>query len=255
MRIRPLLTVLLLTSAWLVAAAPSYVIDKLLVGVHEQKNLDSAIIKVLPTGTRLEVIERDGELALVEDAGKVRGWVDAAYLTEDAPAALRVASLEKENRALNKQLDSLRKSAANSAPAATGSSADSAAEVNALTNENTELKGKLSNELLRAGKMQSELATLRAKVENHSAPPDARVVELEREREKLAEDLEEAKSAIDELSARASLKATSAMVPLVLKAYFTPIALGGLLLLALAFGAGIYVVDVLNRRRHGGFRV
>ena len=62
MRILPRLLSVLALALWLPAAVaePAYVIDKLLVGVHEEKNLDSAIIKVLPTGTELNVIERDG---------------------------------------------------------------------------------------------------------------------------------------------------------------------------------------------------
>lgn len=235
-------------------AAPSYVIDKLLVGVHEEKNLDSAIIKVLPTGAELTVLETDGELALIEDQEKVRGWVDSAYLTDEPPAALRLAALQRDKRALEAEVEKLKRSA----PAASSGGADNApsgAEVDALTNENTELKAKLSEQRLRAGKLQSEAAALKAELRNHQAPPDQRLVELERDRDELAGQLEQAKGKIDDLSARASLTETSALVPLVVKEYFLSISISVLLLVALGFGAGLYVVDFLSRRRHGGFRV
>lgn len=234
-------------------AQTSYVIDRLLVGVHEEKNLDSAIIKVLPTGTVLKVIERDGELALVEDPDKVRGWVDAAYLTEDTPAVLRVAALEREKLELQTALEQA-KTASPAATAAPATGAD-ATEINQLTKENTELKAKLSDERLRAGKLQSEAAALRAQVDSSAAPPDARIIELERERERLASELATTTRENRELSARASLKSTAALVPLVLREYLTAAIILVLLLLAAGFGAGLYVVDVLNRRRHGGFRV
>lgn len=239
----------LFASAFPALAEQSYVIDKLLVGVHADKNLDSAIIKVLPTGTQLEVLERDGELIYVEDPDKVRGWVDGAYLTDTAPASVRLAAVEREKNALEKQMQALR---AGTNDEATGSDAG---QVNALTKENTELKGKLSDELLRAGKLQSELAGLRARVVDNTAPPDARIVELERNREKLTNALDEAEDKVAELSARASLTAISALVPLVVREYLLTIVFGVLALIALGFGAAIYVVDLLNRKRHGGFRV
>ncbi len=244
-----LVTLLLGTTSAL--AETSYVIDKLLVGVHADKNLDSAIIKVLPTGTRLEVIERDGELALIEDPEQVRGWVDSAYLTVEVPAALRLAELQRDKDKLEKQLAE----AASATPATADAGGAGSAEIEALTKENTELKGKLSEQRLRAGKLQTEIAAVRAEMQNNAAPPDARIVELERDRDALNGKLEDAEDQIAELSARASLKATSDLVPLVLKEYASAIAIIVLVIMVFAFGAGIYVVDLLNRRRHGGFRV
>lgn len=239
---------------WLpiVAAETSYVIDKLLVGVHEDKNLDSAIVKVLPTGTKLEVIERDGELAYIQDPDNVRGWVDGTYLTNAPPALLQLAVLEREKAALEKQVAALQTAGASAAGSATNGTAT---KVNALTKENTELKGKLSDERLRAGKLQSEFAALRAQIRDNAAPPDARIVELERDREELNKALGVAEKKIAELSARTSLKATSALVPLVVREYLTTIALTLIAMIALGFGSALYLVDVLNRRRHGGFRV
>jgi SH3 domain protein len=238
--------------AWLagVSAETSFVVDELLVGVHEKKNLDSAILKVLPTGTKLEVIERDGELALVEDPDKVRGWVDSAYLTSEQPAQLRLVALQKGFAALEARHKKLQ-----GASAGASGNGEIAAEVNELTTENTNLKGKLSEERLRVGKFQSEIAGLRSQVSNNTAPPDARIVELQRRREKLEDALGKAEQQVAELSARSSIKATSALIPIFLKEYAAAILVGLLLIIALGFGAGVYVVDLLNRRRHGGFRV
>lgn len=251
-RYRLCLTLALFLPLGTLWAETGYVIDKLLVGVHQDKNLDSAIIKVLATGTRLEVLERDGELALVEDPDKVRGWVDAAYLTADLPAQLRLAELERDKAGLEKQLAALRSTTADNpavAPAA------DAAAVNELTKENTELKAKLSDERLRAGKLQSEAAALRTELNSNNAPPDARIIELERDRNALRNTLDDAEEQIAELSARASLKAIAELVPLVLREYASAIGILVFVIAALGFGGGIWVFDMLNRRRHGGFRV
>ena len=72
--------------------------------VHQDQDLNSAIIKVLPTGTKLEVVRREGELALIKDPGGTSGWVDAAYLMEEVPAALKLKQLVDENAALTAKL-------------------------------------------------------------------------------------------------------------------------------------------------------
>ena len=242
-----LFVAVLATWAPSLAADTQYVIDKLLVGVHEQQNLDSAIIKVLPTGTRLEVIERAGELALIEDEDKVRGWVDATFLTTEPPARVQLATVEREKQALETRLKSFTSSA--------NVNADVAAQVELLTKENTELKGKLSGERLAVGKLQSEVANLRSAVKTQAAPPDARIVELERERGDLERDLAAAEQLNEELKARGSLTATSAMVPMVLREYYLTLIGALLVIIIAAFAGGVFVVDWMNRRRHGGFRI
>ena len=234
-------------------AESAWVIDKLLVGIHEEKDLDSAIVKVLPTGTVLEVLERDGELARVTDPEGTEGWVDAAYLSDEKPAVLRLEALAAEKAALEQRLEALASGDGNAD--AVPPAGELGEQVEALTRENTELKGKLSDERLRAGELQSEVAALRAELRDSATPPDARIIELERARDELKAELEKAEDAVTELSARSSLQATSAMVPLVLREYATLIVIGLVLIVALSFVGGIFLVDFLNRRRHGGFRV
>ena len=252
---------LLILGCWLPAAAAAadtaYVIDKLLVGVHQNKDLDSAIIKVLPTGTPLEVLRREGELAYIQDPDNVRGWVDSAYLTGDRPAQVRVAELEKEKASLEQRIKTLEQ-APRPAPAGVDTAADlraAEAQIEAFTKENTELKGKLSGERLRAGKYQSELATLRTEVKRAEVPLDVRIAELERARDGLQNALDEAQKQIEKLEARSSKEDVSALVPMVLESYATTLMVLVAAIAAIAFGVGIYFMDSVNRRRHGGFRV
>lgn len=106
MKFRPLITAVLalVSSLPSLAAENAYVIDELLVGVHQDQDLNSAIIKVLRTGTKLEVVRREGELALIKDPGGTSGWVDTAYLMEEVPAALKLKQLVDENAALTAKL-------------------------------------------------------------------------------------------------------------------------------------------------------
>ena len=253
---RLLPALLLLACGAAAAADTAYVIDKLLVGIHESRDTDSAIIKVVPTGTKLDVLKRDGDVANVSEPGGASGWVDAAYLSAEPPAQVRIAELEKAKAALEDQLKHVEQ-ASRGAPAAAGAPVSEAAssEIDALTKENTALKGKLSDEKLRAETLQTEVSSLRAQVKSTAVPPDTRLVELERSRDELEQDLEDARAKLAEYAARTSLDDVGALVPVVLREYAKSLVLLVLVLVALGFGAGVYVIDLLNRRRHGGFRV
>ena len=84
-------------SAWAVVGAllwagplpaeTAFVTDRLLLGVHESKSLDAAVLRLLESGDAVEVLERDGELARVRTSRGREGWVDGRYLSAVAPAA------------------------------------------------------------------------------------------------------------------------------------------------------------------------
>ncbi len=231
------------------AADTVYVIDKLLVGVHQDRDLNSAIIKVLPTGTKLEVVERDGELALIKDRDGISGWVDVAYLMKEAPAQLKVKTLSEENAALTAKL-----AAASSVDSKTD--ADTAKARDELTKENTELKRKLAGEKLKIGELQTKVGTLESKVANRPVTPaDTIIAELEGANEKLTRDLEAAVQSNSALKSELDRRHGSASSPVEVKSFSLPVfAVFGVGLL-LAFGGGLYFMDYLGRRRHGGFRV
>jgi len=227
------------------AAESAYVIDKLLVGIHETEDLQSTIVKVLPTGSKLEVLARKNKTAQVKDADGIVGWVDAAYLMPDAPAAAQLEQLKRDKQALADRLKALE-----SGKAKPG---DDSGRVDELTNENTELKSQLSAQKLKASELESEVSNLRQAAESAPEGVDGEMLgELRKSNAELTESLEEAQDEIETLEERLS------------EADGTPGGGGGLsglaiglflLLLVASFVGGIALMDYLNRRRHGGFRV
>jgi SH3 domain protein len=230
-----LLAAFLLASA-AAGAESAYVIDKLLVGVHEKPSLESAIVKVLPTGSALEVLERAGDMTQVRGEG-VEGWVDSAYLMSEKPAALRLAALEQEIAALR-----------------SGAGPD----VDSLARENTELKGLLADERMKARDLGSQLAELRETAKLPGADAGATEAGLREEIAALNEDklalerelentlLQARRARGDAAAAALGLEGIRPSAPAI--AVF-------ILIIAAAFGAGVYVMDYLQRRRHGGFRI
>ena len=243
-----LLALSTIASAPLTAAENAFVIDKLLVGIHEAEDLTSAIVKVLPTGSKLEIMARKGEKAKVKDADGIVGWVDAAYLMPEPPAAAQLEQLKRDKEALADRLKALE-----SGKAKPG---DDGGRVDALTNENTDLKSQLSAQKLKTSELESEVSTLRKASSSTSGSGDGSMdAELRKANLELTQSLEEAEDKIealeDQLSGNAAPGAVTAGASV-----FSPL-IGGVLLVLLvaSFIGGAYLMDHLNRRRHGGFRV
>lgn len=231
-----------------VMAEDAFVIDKLLVGIHENEDLQSTIVKVLPTGSKLEVLARKNKIAQVKDADGIVGWVDAAYLMPEAPAATQLEQLKRDKQALAERLKKIE-----SGKAKPG---EDSGRVDELTNENTELKSQLSAQKLKASELESEVAGLRKAAESTPDGLDGEMLaELRKDNAELTASLEEAEDEIESLEERLSDAGSSvegggggggwSTLGLSLVA----------LLLAGSFAGGIALMDYRNRRRHGGFRV
>ncbi len=233
-----------------------YVIDQLLVGVHAEKNLDSAITKVLPTGTMLEVIERDGELARVKDQQGNEGWIDSAYLMQNPPARQMVERLERANNELQAQLSAAKTSgAAGEQPSVAGESTR-AAEIDQLTKENTELKRKLSTEMVNNTKLTDKLNSAEARLSGRPlSAAETQVTELEKSVNDLKRELENSLQTNKALKAENKRSLGESLPTVNLEGFSWPLVIGGLIIVLLAYGGGVYTMDYLNRRRHGGFRV
>ena len=206
------------------AAETVYVIDKLLVGLHEQQGLDSAILKVLPTGTELEVLRRDGELAFVREPEGATGWVDAGYLMTDQPARALLEILDQQNKDL---ADALReaesKIQSQPAPADGG--------LNELQERYEMLRRELASEKLKAGELQATLAELKGK----SA--------LRAETAARPKPVAEAATTPRQEQPKPPLLSSRNLIILIL------------ITSVVGFAVGAYCMDVVSRRRHGGFRV
>ncbi|MEK7207880.1 MAG: TIGR04211 family SH3 domain-containing protein [Pseudomonadota bacterium] len=93
------LTRLLVALAFLPGAAFAetvYVIDKLYVGMRAEAIETSPVIKSVESGTTLEVLQRIEKYVYVRDKQGTNGWVEARYLTADAPARLQMGKLQED---------------------------------------------------------------------------------------------------------------------------------------------------------------
>lgn len=231
-----LAALLLPVSAW--SAETAYVIDRLLVGIHQEQDLNSTITKVVPTGTPLEVLERDGDFARVRAGDGVTGWVDASYIMKEKPAQVVVLELEKDRDRVEKEHE------------------DAVHLLDRARQQLSEFESRVRD-------LEAEDALRDAEQADAAFQGKPDTTEALREIQRLAEENARLKKS---LTSGEALRETPNASPLT-SSQTTPgqspailgipqwqwITLGVVLLLGIALGG--YLMDYSVRRRHGGFRV
>ena len=224
---------ILVSMLWLLTgiahAETIYVIDELKIGLHQDRTVDSPIIKLIPSGTALTVIERDNNLVHVQESEGVRGWINSKYVLTEKPGKARVNELEKEIELLK------------SAAGANTSSNDVSAQ--------KQLEQQLNSERLKNGDLQAQLADLKARIANIDNS-DAFLADID----KLKNENEQLRSQLQSSGIEAQTDASNVMNSFSLEGWKQK-ATAFIIALIIGMVAGAFILDHLNRRRHGGFRV
>lgn len=213
-----------------------YVIDELNIGLHEDRTIDSPIIKLVPSGTSLSVIERDNDLIYVQEGGGTKGWINNKYVVMEKPGKSRITQLEKSNEALKQEIAQLK-------------ATTTAAPTNG-TDAQKELEQQLNSERLKAGDLEAQLAALKTNVADidDSGKLLADIESLKQENRQLITQLES--SGIEVEANSGSLSEDSFSISSMKQMIVTL-----LIVFAIGLAGGIFILDFHNRRRHGGFRV
>lgn len=218
----------------IVHAETVYVIDELNIGLHEDRTIDSPIIKLVPSGTSLSVIERENDLIHVQEAGGSKGWIHSKYVVVEKPGKSRITELEKSNEALKQEIAQLKTKTTPS----NGSEAQK------------ELEQQLNSERLKAGDLEAQLAALKTNVADidNSGKLLADIETLKQENRHLISQLESSGIEVEANSASLSESYTTI-------GGMKQIIVTLLIVFAIGIAGGIFILDFYNRRRHGGFRV
>ncbi len=86
----------LLAAPW---ASAAHITDKLLAGLYEQPASGLQPLKLLPSGTPVEVLERKTNFQRIRLDDGTEGWVNASYVTEEKPA--KAMLLESQARVID----------------------------------------------------------------------------------------------------------------------------------------------------------
>lgn len=96
-------------AAGIVCAETQYVSDELIITMREGMGSEYKIIKMLKTGTALEIIEESEPYLKVRTESGSEGWVLKQYVTEETPKPVIIADLEKRIDRLNAEIEQYNK--------------------------------------------------------------------------------------------------------------------------------------------------
>ncbi len=119
-------------SGWLLSASvfaqTAYVTDALRLGLHQEADTSDRPFRVLDSGQEMEIVSRNTQYALVRLPDGQQGYVKAAYLVDEKPAKLIVEETTAALAAAQQELEGVK-----------GSYAGSAARIDELVNQVSEL--------------------------------------------------------------------------------------------------------------------
>jgi len=226
------------------AAQTVYVTDQLQIGLHADKVIDSPIVKIIPTGTPLDVVKIEDQMTFVREPGGASGWADNSYLIQTEPARNRLAPAQARIQELE---GSLTRAELKLTSVDTGS-------MQAFEDQITLLEQQLKSERVKTGELQVELAELRKRLGQDNSNDalyekiDSLSVENRQLQIQLTQILEHGAPDLSSLQTaymagtQGYLTAGNIIIALVI------VLTAGVIL-------GLYLMDIIIRRRHGGFRI
>ncbi|MFO7839016.1 MAG: TIGR04211 family SH3 domain-containing protein [Desulfosalsimonadaceae bacterium] len=107
MRACAVFLLIFLAGAAVAAADAKYVNDRLEVTLRSGPGLEYRILRSLPTGTELEMLEKRDKWSRVNLPGGAEGWVLSRYLTDELPDSEKYKNLKEKCAPLEKKLADL----------------------------------------------------------------------------------------------------------------------------------------------------
>ena len=248
-----------------VLAEKRYVTDRILLGIHAEADEQSAILKSVPSGTELEVLETTDGFIKVETDDGTKGWVSTGFVMKETPATRKYDVLAHQYEQTTQELDKLKVDFAKK---------DRELEIrrDQLSNATTTIKElkkrKAGGAVIADPELENKLAAALQEVETLKT----QIIELEKKPEpkvdidqkQIFNELKEVKDQNDVMKKRidvalAHLKGEripTAEELASIRPKF-PAWYWSLLIIVLLVGvvAGYFFMDYRFRRRHGGFRI
>ena len=246
-------------------AEKRYVTDRILLGIHTDADEASTLIKSIPSGTELEVIDTAEGFINIRLEDGTEGWVSSGFVMEQTPATRKYDVLAHQYEQTTQELDKLKVSLAKK-------DRDLEIRRDQLSNATTtirELKkrsgGKkvvadpeIANKLVASLK---EVESLKLKISNLEKKPEPTI---KLDQKEIFNELKVVKDQNDVMQKRIEValahlsgeeiptaEELASIRPKFPAWYWT------LLVIILLIGvvAGYFIMDYRFRRRHGGFRI
>lgn len=216
-------------------AGAAHITDKLVVGVYKGPASEGTPLRLIASGTPLEVLKRRDGFSQIRLADDAEGWVESGYITDEKPAKAMLLETQAKLRQMGLELAGLREKVGDEA---IGNGADQAIPPSA---REAQLRQSLDKAQARIGELETQLADV----------PRERDAQAQLERLRAS-----AGEALQLLAEAQGMRLTngepSPEGDFFVRHGYWMIGIGALLL---GFAAGVAFIDQRIRRRYGGFRI
>ena len=89
-------------------AEKQYVTDRILLGIHTEADETSPLIKSVPSGTELEVIETKDSFLKIKLKDGTEGWVNSGFIMKETPSTRKYDVLAHQYEQTTQELDKLK---------------------------------------------------------------------------------------------------------------------------------------------------
>jgi SH3 domain protein len=99
--------ILLFTICSINNAQAAFVSDRLYLGVYPLPDSTTAPVKMLPSGSEVEVLETQGEFVRIRMTDGNEGWARAEFISDKVPASLTIKQITTQRDQLQAQLNAI----------------------------------------------------------------------------------------------------------------------------------------------------
>ena len=259
-----LITMLFLSLTNIAIAEKRYVTDRILLGIHTEADEASTVIKSVPSGTELEVLDTAEGFIEIRLEDGTEGWVSSGFVMEQTPATRKYDVLAHQYEQTTQELDKLKVDYAKK---------DRELEVrrDQLSNATTtikELKKRKGGKVIADPEIESklnealkEVTELKNKIAELEKKPEPK---LDIDEKQIFNELKEVKEKNDVMKKRIDValahlngeripttEELASIRPKFPAWYWTLL----IIILLVGIVAGYFIMDYRFRRRHGGFRI
>ena len=247
-----------------VLAEQSYVTDRISLDIHVGADEKTSVIKSVPSGTELEVLDEEGNFVEIRLRDGTQGWVNSDFVMIEIPAAKKYDVLATQYEKTTQELDKLKLDY-------TKKNRELQTRRDQLSNATTtirDLKKRKDGKVIVDPEMENklttslqEIETLKLKIIELEKTPEAKV---DIDQKQIFNELQDVKiqndimqKRIDVALAHLSGKRIPTAEELASIRPQFPLWYWGLLVVLLLTGivAGYFIMDYRYRSRHGGFRI
>lgn len=229
------------------AADTLYITGQIKAGLHQDRQPDSPIVKVVPSGTAVEVIKSDDNASFVREPDGASGWIDNSYLVAQPPGGAPGPQAQKRLNNLQQQLDSANARVQALQAQLKGQPDNDALQ--ALKDRNADLQQQLKAANLKSNDLEMQLTDLHKQIgiDNDNKSLYDKIADLSDRNRRLQQQL----AGSGDNPGAGGVAASAAGAGL----HWQRLVIYLVIALLLGTVLGIYLLDAFNRRRHGGFRV